>query len=488
MRWHVVSYYVGLFLRIFSVLLIVPVVVGKYYGESFVGLEPFLGASIIAILVGSLLSYIGTDDRPEAIEAMAIATFAWLIAVGIGAIPIYTVVNAVPGVSMPLIDAYFDAMSGFTTTGMVLLPTHELPHSLLFWRVFMQWIGGLGILTFFVMVLAESGGVASKLVSQEANKTASGVIRPSLFNAIKSMWFVYIVLTVTQAVLLHYFGIRWFDAIGHAMATLPTGGFSTTGDFVGMVQSAGPGAFAVFTLFMFLGGTNFLLLYSLFQGDVKRMIRDYEFRLYLGMAMFAMLLVATDLVVNAGMGIQSAISTAVFHTSSVISSAGFTITPMASFPAFSTALFVVLMFIGGSLGSTTGGFKMLRFGIMVRVVRHHIRSLTLPPTVMNQITVKGRILQDREVIEVASFFFIWVAVIVTGGLITVGLSPYGITESVQLMTSAVGTMGPTIITGDELRALHPFVKIALSLGMLAGRLEMLPLLVMINLGLGKRLR
>jgi trk system potassium uptake protein TrkH len=416
---------------------------------------------------------------------MAVAAGAWFIAVGIGSIPIYAIVNQVPGVSMPVVDAIFDAMSGFTTTGMAIIPTHDLPHSLLFWRVFMQWIGGLGILTFFVMVLAESGGVASKLVATEANKTESGVIRPSLFNAIKSMWYVYVVLTVVQALLLTYFDVPPFHAVGHAMATLPTGGFSTTGDFVGMM---GPGALAVFTVFMFVGGVNFLLLYSLFKGNIRRMIADYEFRIYLGATVTVAGIVALSMLGTADAGMLDASTAALFHTASIISSAGFTTMSLAEFPTFAVALFSIVMFVGGSLGSTTGGVKMLRFGIMTQVVRHHIRSITLPPTVMNPITVKGRILEDREVIEVASFFFIWLAVIGLGGLITIWFAPFGIAESMQLMVSAVGTMGPTIITKAQLQALPAVVKLAVALASLAGRLEMLPLLVLLNISIGKRFR
>ncbi len=483
MRWTVVTYYVGLFLRIFSVLLLVPVAVGRYYGESFVVMEPFLIASFLAIVFGSLLTRVGADHRPETVEAMAIATFAWILAVGLGAIPVYTIAD------VSIVDAYFDAMAGFTTTGMDIIPAAvlaELPYSLLFWRVFMQWIGGLGILTFFVMVLSESGGVASKLVSQEANKTDSGVIRPSLFNAIKSMWYVYIVLTIIQAILLYMLAVPAFHAVGHAMATLPTGGFTTTGDFAGMM--GGGGTQAVLTVFMFLGATNFLLIYALFQGDIWRMIRDFEFRVYFSVFAVALALIALDLIVNTGRGFQEAVSTSLFHTASIVSSSGFTLEAVGEFPTFSKALIVIIMFIGGSLGSTTGGFKMLRFGVMFKVVRQHVKSLTLPPTVMNPVVVKGRILKDRELIEITSFFFIWLGVIVTGGLITIWFSPHGVTDAIQLMTSAVGTMGPTFITGEELRQLPGIVKISLSLGMLAGRLEMLPILVLLNRGLGRWIR
>ncbi|MDY6765831.1 MAG: potassium transporter TrkG, partial [Candidatus Nanohaloarchaea archaeon] len=141
MRWTVVNYYTGVFLRIFSALLLVPVVVGKYYGESFVQLESFLIASFTAITLGWALSKAGKEARPEPVEAMATATVSWLLAVGLAAIPLATVAE------VSFLNAYFEAMSGMTTTGMSIVSPANLPRSLLFWRSFMQWVGGLGILT-----------------------------------------------------------------------------------------------------------------------------------------------------------------------------------------------------------------------------------------------------------------------------------------------------------------------------------------------------
>lgn len=479
MRWNVVWYYLGLFLRIFSVLLLVPVAVGKYYGESFVVMEPFLIAAFLAIVTGAVLTWIGTEERPGMIEAMAIATLSWILAGVIGAIPVYEIAG------IPMVDAYFDATAGFTTTGMVIIPHHNLPHSLLFWRIFTQWIGGLGILTFFVMVLAESGGVASKLVSTEANKTDSGVIRPSLFNAIKSMWYVYIVLTVIEAVLLYYFSVPGFHAVTHAMGTLPTGGFSTTGDFGAMM---GGGARVVLTIFMFLGGVNFLLLYSLFQGNIWKMYRDYEFRLYFSILAAIIFLIGVDLVTNQGMTISHAFATAAFHTSSMLSSSGYMLVPAEDFPVFSQTLIIFMMIVGASLGSTTGGVKMLRLGVMIRAVRNYITSMTLPPTVMNPITVKGRILEDREILEIASFFFLWIGMIFIGGISIVWMTGHGIAEATQVMASSLGTMGPTFLSAEQLRALPPLVKLLLSFGMLAGRLELLPLVALINMSIANKLR
>ncbi len=477
MRWKVVNHYTGLFLRIFSVFLLLPVAVGKFYGESFVQLEPFLIASFTAIVLGELLSRAGTEQKPEAVEAMVTATAAWLLAVGLGAIPFEAIAD------VAFIDAYFEAMSGMTTTGMSVFTSLDLPRSVLFWRSFMQWIGGLGILTFFVAVLVESGGVARQLVDMEANNLSGGDIHASLFNSIKSLWYVYGALTLVEVLLLYYFGFPEFHAVTHAMATIPTGGFSTLPD-MGVLMN--PGAKATLTLFMFLGGTNFLLIYSVMKGNVWRLVRDFEFRLYFLIPLLAFIAVTADVMLSSGTGVVDAATTAVFHVSSVVSSAGFTLEPIRSFPELSRYLFLALMFVGGSLGSTTGGFKMMRLGIMFNLVVQQIRSIGVPRTVINPVSVGKRAISDDEIRQVAAILFLWVSALFVGGLVTVWLSPYGITESVQLMTSAVGTMGPTFIPQAELTALHPLVKVSLMVGMLAGRLEMLPLLGILNLRLARK--
>ncbi len=474
MRWQVVANYTGLFLKIFSVLLLVPVVVGRFYAESFAAMEPFLLASFFAIVLGWILAQVGTDARPTAMEAMATATIAWLIAVGLGAVPIRVIAD------VPFIDAYLETMSGFTTTGMSVLPTLDLPHSLQFWRVFMQWIGGLGILTFFVTVIVESGGVATRLVATEANKTDGGSIRPSLFNAIKSLWYVYIVLTVSMVLLLYYAGFSGFDAVGYALATLPTGGFSTATPLTSLMD---PFVMTVFTLFMFLGGTNFLLIYSVLRGNISRLARNYEFRLYLFVVCLAIFVFITDLATQRGMGLQEAAATGTFHAISVLSSTGFELEPVRTFPELSRFVIIALMFVGASLGSTTGGIKMLRFGLMLKLVKQQVKSLVLPPTVLNPVTVGRRIVRDDEMLQVASIVFIWLLAVVAGGFLIVGFSSHGIADSVQVMASAIGTMGPSFIPETELVALHPLAKIGLMIGMLAGRLEMLPLLALVNIKL-----
>lgn len=474
MRWSVVNHYTGLFLKIFSALLLVPVAVGKYYGESFVILEPFLIASFISIVLGWFLGKIGEEKRPTSVEAMVTATFSWVLAVGIGALPIMTLAD------VSFIDAYFESMAGLTTTGMTILQTTDLPHSILFWRTFIQWIGGLGILTFFAAVLIGSGGVARKLVSTEANKASGGSIRPSLYNSVKAMAYVYILLTVLQSLLLYLFDFPAFHAVTHSLATLPTGGFSTVAH---LERYMTPGVEATFIVFMFLGGTNFLLLYALLKGEVKRIIENFEFRLYTSFTFVLFALVAANLLFTSSTVFTESLRTSLFHAVSVLTSTGFELSPVRGFPDLSRFLFLIAMIIGGSLGSTTGGLKMMRFGIMAKLALQQIRSLGIPRTVVNKVSLDGRIVGDDEIRQVSAIFFLWLAAIFAGGLITVIFSPHSIINSIQLMASSVGTMGPTFITPEQLVALNPVVKICLMVGMLAGRLEMLPLLAIANVKL-----
>ncbi|MDY6769579.1 MAG: potassium transporter TrkG, partial [Candidatus Nanohaloarchaea archaeon] len=449
-------------------------VVGVLVVSRFMSRRTAGRSKFAAIVLGWLLSTVGEDGTPEAVEAMVTATVAWLLAVGLAAVPFAGIAD------VSFIDAYFEAMSGMTTTGMSIFTSLDLPRSVLFWRSFMQWVGGLGILTFFVAVLVESGGVARQLAATEANTMSGGNIRASLFNAIKSLWYVYIVLTAVLMVLLYHFDFPAFHAVTHALATMPTGGFSTVPDLAALMN---PGARATLTLFMFLGGTNFLLIYSVLQGNVRRMLGDFEFRLYLGITTLAFLVIAADLVLAQGISPIGAASTAGFHASSVISSAGFGLKPLGAFPDLSRFVFLLMMFVGGSLGSTTGGFKMMRLGIMLKLAVQQVKSVGIPRTVVNPVTVGGRIVRDEEILQVAAILLMWLGAIALGGAVTVWLSPYSITESVQLMTSAVGTMGPTFIPQAELTSLHPLVKISLMVGMLAGRLEMLPLLGILNIRL-----
>ena len=474
---RVVSYYVGLFLKIFSALLILPVIVGKYYGESFIRLEGFIMAAFLSISLGMMLSF-GKKRRPDAVEGMMAATVGWIAAVSIGSIPFMYTLN------WGFVNAFFEAMNGFSTTGMTIIRSVEgLPRSLIFWRAFIQWIGGLGILTFFVTVIVEAGGAAKSLVFGEANKTDSGSIRPSLFNSIKSLWYVYIVFTLLELVLLKFAGLSVFDSLTYALTTMPTGGFANTVGGVAGFESLAVEVIIFF--FMIAGGTNFLLLYRILQGNIRELFSNYEFRLYLKIMAGAAVVIFFDLWMSGG-SVLTSLKNSLFQTVSVTSSTGFEIKAVSSFPKVSKMVFMGLMFVGGCLGSTTGGIKMYRLGIMLKIVWREIKSFTLPRNALNFVSEAGRRISDDDLFRIVSIFFLWLSVIFATGLITVMFSPLSIAESLQGVLSSMGTMGPLVISKEALIALNPGVKIMWALSMLAGRLELIPVLVLLNVEIFKR--
>lgn len=473
-----VPYYVGLFLKIFTVVLLFPVFVGKLYGESFVRLEGFIFSAFIAIVLAELCSRIGEQGKPDAVEGMMAALIGWLIAVGLGGVPLMTVLD------WSFINAFFEAMSAMTTTGMSLLQNFEgVPKSLLFWRAFMQWIGGLGILTFFVAVVVEAGGAATALVSAESNKTGSGSIRPSLMNAVKSLWYIYIVFTALEVVALYAVGMDFFNSLLYSLTTMPTGGFANSAGGIAAFNSVA--IESVITVFMVIGGTNFLLLYSLMKGNVRALVENYEFRLYIKIMAAAVLIVFAERIVEVGGSVLEALRISVFQVAAVTSSTGFEPYPAFQVPEVTQLLFIFLMFVGASLGSTTGGIKMFRLGVLLKVVVREVRSFSMPRRAMNLVMTGGKRVKQPEIMRIFAIVVTWAAMIFLGGIITVALTELTIVQALQGMTSSMGTMGPLMISQEALIGLPAVVKLLWAFGMLAGRLELLPILVLLNVELSK---
>ncbi|MFB6208390.1 MAG: potassium transporter TrkG, partial [Candidatus Nanohaloarchaea archaeon] len=231
MRGSVTARLVGRLLQVYSVLVAVPLFVAVYYGEPMTTVTGFATASITSLIAGYSLWYWGDTGEPSTSEALFATVFGWFLAVSIGAIPLIRY--------MPVVNAFFEAAAGLTTTGIsMLLAPESLPHSLLFWRALMQWVGGLGILTFFIAIIRESGGISRRLFSAEAHKTDPGSIRPSLRKSIIDLWRVYGFLTVTIIVIYIALGMPVFDSVAHAFTVLSTGGFSTMGASIAGFNSA----------------------------------------------------------------------------------------------------------------------------------------------------------------------------------------------------------------------------------------------------------
>lgn len=464
-----VSWVVGRFLQVFAVVAVAPAAISLYYSEPISYL--FLYASLISATLGTFLSYIGSSEDLNTIDAIYATVIGWFLAVMVGSIPLLEY--------MPFIDAIFESMAGLTTTGIsMFLAPEELPKSILFWRSFMQWIGGLGILTFFIAVIRESGGISRRLFSAEAHKTDPGSIRPSLRKSIISLWKVYGFLTALIIGIYIGLGMPVFESVIHAFSGISTGGFSTEGAslaaFSGQIQTAT-------TLFMFIGGINFVLLYRFIRADLRPVRENSEFRLYTTLFLIVTTIIAIEMFTS-GVAAKSAVLDSAFQTAAVISSTGYSTTSIMSLSLAIQVLIIGLMFVGGSLGSTAGGIKVFRIKALLELMKTRIRSYSLPETAINEVKIGGEILDNSAVRTISVLFFIWVSVIFMATLAVLFIEDVSFMAALSGTVSAAGNMGPVYMSGEKMVALSPVTKAIWTIVMLAGRLEMLPLLALFNRG------
>ncbi|MCK4550441.1 MAG: TrkH family potassium uptake protein [Candidatus Aenigmarchaeota archaeon] len=473
-----VLYFLGLFLKIFSALLIVPLIVGRIYGETFAGLESYIYASFAAIVLGFVFMHLGVKRQPNLVESMIVAFSAWIFAVAIGAIPFVYILG------MPYIDAYFEAMSGFTTGGITLITSLELvPKSLLFLRAFMQWIGGLGILTLFIALISENGTVANRLFSAESHKAENARTHPNIVNATISLWKVYMILTLLLASILVLLDVSVFDAITHSFTTISTGGFSNYTDSIAHFNSIF--VEAVIAVFMLVSGVNFILLYSALEGNILMLLKDFEARLYAGIFAAASFVLLIDLTAN-GTGLFNALRLAFFYSASVLSTTGFALTEMSFFPEVSIFLFLCLLLVGGSVGSTSGGLKVLRFGTFIKLVSREVKRMDAPARALDSVVINKKIVDNKSILNAATIMFLWFLTIFAGSFVTIIYTDISIFTAIKNMISVVGTTGILFISQAELLSLPVAVKLTYIFSMLAGRLEIVPLLAIFKIRFTKK--
>lgn len=459
MRFAVVTGILGRLLQILSGLLLVPVPLALVYGGGSSGSAVFLGTALLSLAAGTLLQRAGKIDEPSLSESVYITVLSWILVSSLAAIPLSTGLS--PG------KALFEAVSGLTTTGISAAADPALfSPAVLFWRSLIQWIGGLGILTFFVAVVRESGAVSRKLFSAEAHKTDPGSIRPSLLNSVKSLWKVYGFLTSVLIGAYVVAGMGVFDAVLHSLTTLSTGGFSTGSMSLG---AYGAPVQAVSAFFMLLGGINFVILYRLLRADTRTL--GSEFRMYV--------------LVFAGISTLGALSSgsvldSIFISASLVSSTGYATVGIESFSAFMQLLFLGVLFVGGSVGSTAGGLKIFRVRVLLELLRSRVRSFSLPDSALNKPVVDGKIVESSTLRTVAALLFSWLAVCFGIAAVVLSQEPVSIQQALSLAVSSVGNMGPSLASSEAVLSLSPVSRFFLAVGMIAGRLEMIPVLAIFN--------
>jgi trk system potassium uptake protein len=477
-----VFYYLGVVLVAFSVLQAAPLAVSVLYNETVqFPMRIYAIPALISLGIGLAL-VVPLKPRPMTPRlSMAVGTLGWFTLSLLGAIPYWLALD------ISYSNALYEAVSGFTTTGATALTGLQwLPKSILFWRALTQWIGGLGIFTLFLLIVRETGARHS-LMEAETHKAASERFSPGVFSSLRILWMIYGGLTLVCGVLLWIEGMTPFDAVAHALTTLSTGGFSTHDASIAYFANAGyPHAVAIeytILVFMFLGGTSFVIFWNLLRRRWRSVTGNIELRAWL-----ALLVVAGGLVVLANrshasvVGWHALIRDSLFHVVSIATTTGFTMHDLSTswFLPGAQQVLLTLMLIGGCVGSTAGGFKVLRVTILGSLLRHRLSAtLASPLEVMPRQLGRHRLERaeiDRTVtVGIAWMLFLWV-----GWMIVTLTEPIGGWASLSGIVSALGNVGPQFISPDVNAGLSTFVKLLYALAMIAGRLEILPIIILFS--------
>jgi trk system potassium uptake protein TrkH len=427
------------------------------------------------LFLGTMAIICRDDERPFLTnrEGFLFVTFTWITACTIAAFP-FVLSGYIPS----FIDAFFEVMSGFTTTGASILTDVEaLPRSLLLWRASTHWLGGMGIVVLTVAVFPLLGFGGLRLMEAEAPGPSVDKITPKISATAKIFWLIYVGLTFIMILLLAFGGMPWFDAICHAFATLATGGFGIKNASIGFYRSAYIDI--IITIFMVLAGINFTLFYRLLKGGGRLVAKDSELRTYIAIFFATTFIIAIDLRAHGLFGnFLNSFRYAGFQSASILTTTGFATDDFAKWPAASQAVLFFLMFIGGCAGSTAGGIKVIRIVTLFKMSITEMRYLMNPKGVY-AIFVNGKPLRKNIVYDAAALVFLYFVVMVFS-FVVIGLGGFDLTTSVTATLATLGNIGPGLgLVGPAANySFFPWwIKIWLSFIMLVGRLEVYTVLV-----------
>lgn len=467
---------IGLLVVIEAAFMLIPMITSLIYGEN--DYKAFAITIGITLFVGALMMCI-RPSRTEMgkREGFLLTALTWVVFSGFGMIPFM-----IGDSNMTISDAFFEAMSGFTTTGATVMASIDhFSNGIHLWRCLMQWIGGMGIILFTLAVvpmLNHSGGM--QMFNAEVTGITRDKLRPRISQTAKGLWLVYVVLTMILVGLLWLGPMNFFDSVCHAFSTMSTGGFSTRNESIGAWDT--PYVKSVVTLFMFLGGVNFALLFKAATGHVGELWKSEVFRTYVYVVAGMMVLFVASIVANNQVhDWQSVTIDPLFQIVSTITSTGLTVGNFENWGSFVIALTFLLMFFGASAGSTSGGAKIDRILFLVKNIRNEIYRC-LHPNAICTVRVNGKVLSIELVNKVIAFLCIYVLLIVFGGII---LTAIGI-PLVDAFFSAFSCIGNTGLGagvtgyGGSYDIIPDMGKWVLALLMLMGRLELFTVLLLFS--------
>lgn len=477
MRIKVTLHYLGLLIALAGSTMLLPLFCSIYYQEP--DTAAFGISMAIALGSGFLLWKLTPLDtigrKISRREAIALVAGSWIAASLFGALP-YFISGALPS----FLDSFFEAMSGYTTTGATVFTSIETQyHGILLWRSLTQWLGGMGIIMLFVALFPMLGIGSAHMAEAEMPGGQQGEkLTARMRDTAKALWLIYFGLTVSEFILLRIAGMPVFDAVTVTLSTIPIGGFTATDLSIGAYNSIFVEGIVIF--FMIAAGVNFgLYYYLLWKRQPGRLFRNSEFRFYIALVISAVLLINIDLVVNMGMSLGDALRYGSFNTVSVMTTTGFNTADFNAWPEFSRSLLLVLMVIGASAGSTGGALKVIRLLVLAKYTYRRI-LLAFNPRAVIPLKIDGSVIPEGVTSRIISLTILYFAVLVVCFLIMSALGLDQIT-ALSSVTASLGNVGPGIgLVGpmENYMFIPAAGKGVLIFCMLAGRLELFTLLML----------
>jgi trk system potassium uptake protein TrkH len=475
MRWRFISKIIGMLISFFGLTMICPLLVGLYYGDG--SLIPLLKSMGITLSAGLILYLIFFKAKAEVIsqrEGMAIVALGWT-AVGIfGAIPFY-----LGDGYFTFTDAVFESVSGFTTTGSsVLVNIEALSKGLLFWRSFIQWLGGMGIIVLSVAILPFLGVGGMQLYKAEVPSPVPDKLKPRIRDTAMILWKVYALISLAQVILLKLGGMGFYDALCHTFTTMPTGGFSTRNASVAHYDSVYFDC--VFIFFMLLAGINFSLHYQMIRGKTLAFWQDSECRFFLGAVAILTFVVSLDVFRTVYDTIGDALRFGAFQVVSIVTTTGYATADYEQWPAMSQLILLLCMFLGASAGSTGGGMKCLRIMLCFKYCYRELFSLIHPHAVA-RIKIGGKTVPDDVMRSVLGFLALYVGLFALSSVVLAGLG-VDFTTAYSAVAACIGNIGPgfgAVGPLENFAAIPVAGKWLLVWCMLLGRLEIFTVIILV---------
>ena len=478
MNYSIVLYILGCVLKFESAFLVLPALVGLIYREH--ASVSYLAVAVLCLILGVLL----THKKPRSTnlytrEGFVAVALSWIIMSIFGAIP-FVLTGDIPF----YVDALFETISGFTTTGSsILTDVESISKASLFWRSFSHWIGGMGVFVFIMAILPMMGGYTMNLMKAESPGPSVSKLVPHVKDTAKILYGIYIAITICEATILRALGMPLFDSLTTTFGTVGTGGFGIRND---SIAGYSPAIQITITVFMILSGINYTAYFYILTGKIKELFKIEEVRWYLAI-IFGSVAVITWNVRSLYPTFSETLRHAFFQVGSIITTTGYATTDFDLWPALSKTLLVTLMFIGACAGSTSGGIKVSRILILLKTIRKEL-SLIIHPRQVKKIRMDGHPV-DHETLRSANVFLVVYFVLLLTSMLLISVDEFDFSTNFTSVVTVLNNIGPGLnLVGptQNFSIFSPFSKFVLMFDMLAGRLELFPMMILLMPSTWKR--